>query len=242
MSGHANAVPAHVAIIMDGNGRWAAKRGKDRIFGHYEGAESVRACCEYAVEAGVKYLSLFPFSEENWNRPEAEVSELMALMARSVLNERSTFARNNIRFTVIGDMSRIPRTLADDISAAMEETGGNTGLNLIVYLSYSGKWDIERAAGLYAAAGCPKGRFQDYLSTAGIPDPDLLIRTSGEQRISNFMLWQCAYTEFYFTDILWPDFRKPQFRLALEAYSSRQRRFGKTAEQINDEQDKPDEN
>ncbi|HIT48343.1 MAG TPA: di-trans,poly-cis-decaprenylcistransferase, partial [Candidatus Coprenecus stercoripullorum] len=120
MSGHANAVPAHVAIIMDGNGRWAAKRGKDRIFGHYEGAESVRACCEYAVEAGVKYLSLFAFSEENWNRPEAEVSELMALMARSVLNERSTFARNNIRFTVIGDMSRIPRTLADDISAAME--------------------------------------------------------------------------------------------------------------------------
>ncbi len=227
--------PEHVAIIMDGNGRWARQRGKERIYGHYEGTESVRACTEYAAEAGIGYLSLFAFSEENWARPEAEVNELMRLMARSILDERPTFARNNIRFAVIGNRSRLSDDLNRDIDAAMAETAGNTGLTLVVFLSYSGRWDIEQAAARWSADGAPEGRYADYLATAGIPDPDLLIRTSGEQRISNFLLWQCAYTEFYFTDTLWPDFRKNEFRLALEEFSSRQRRFGKTGDQITQE-------
>lgn len=210
-------------------------RGKERIYGHYEGTESVRACCEYAVEAGVQWLSLFAFSEENWNRPDAEVSELMHLMAKSILNERPTFRKNNIRFIVTGNRARLSDTLNRDIDEAMTETASNTGLNLVIFLSYSGRWDIEQAASRWAAAGAPEGRFSDFLATAGIPDPDLLIRTSGEQRISNFLLWQCAYTEFYFTPVLWPDFRKTEFRLALEDFASRQRRFGKTGDQITQE-------
>lgn len=217
---------------MDGNGRWARMRGKERIYGHYEGTESVRACCRYAVEAGISYLSLFAFSEENWARPEAEVTELMHLMAKSILGERPTFQENNIRFVVIGNRSRLSDALNRDIDTAMEETSGNTGLTLIVFLSYSGRWDIEQAAVRFAAAGAPEGEFGSFLATAGIPDPDLLIRTSGEKRISNFLLWQCAYTEFYFTSTLWPDFRKPEFRQALDDFASRQRRFGKTGEQI----------
>ena len=158
-------LPRHVAIIMDGNGRWARQRGKERVFGHHEG------------------LSFFAFSEENWNRPDAEVSELMRLMAVSILNERPTFRKNNIRFVVIGNRSRLSDDLNRDIDGAMEETAGNTGLTLVVFLSYSGKWDIEQAARKFVAAGAPAGHFGDYLATAGIPDPDLLIRTSGEQRI-----------------------------------------------------------
>ncbi|HIR94810.1 MAG TPA: di-trans,poly-cis-decaprenylcistransferase [Candidatus Coprenecus stercorigallinarum] len=225
-------IPKHVAIIMDGNGRWARMRGKERIYGHYEGTESVRVCCEFAVEAGVEYLSLFAFSEENWARPEDEVTGLMHLMARSMLNERPTFQKNNIRFVVIGNRSRLSEELNRDIDTAMEETSGNTGLTLIVFLSYSGRWDIEQAAGRFAAAGAPEGKFSTFLATADIPDPDLLIRTSGEKRISNFLLWQCAYTEFYFTNTLWPDFRKNEFRQALDDFASRQRRFGKTGDQI----------
>ncbi len=225
-------IPKHVAIIMDGNGRWARMRGKERVYGHYEGTESVRACSEFAVEAGIQYLSLFAFSEENWARPEAEVAELMHLMAKSILNERPTFRKNNIRFLVIGNRSRLSEALNRDIDEAMEETAGNTGLTLIVFLSYSGRWDIEQAAERFAAAGAPQGRFSDFLATSGIPDPDLLIRTSGEKRISNFLLWQCAYTEFYFTPAFWPDFRKTEFRQALDDFASRQRRFGKTGEQI----------
>ena len=217
---------------MDGNGRWARMRGKERVYGHYEGTESVRACSEFAVEAGIQYLSLFAFSEENWARPEAEVAELMHLMAKSILNERPTFRKNNIRFLVIGNRSRLSEALTRDIDEAMEETAGNTGLTLIVFLSYSGRWDIEQAAERFAAAGAPQGRFSDFLATSGIPDPDLLIRTSGEKRISNFLLWQCAYTEFYFTPAFWPDFRKTEFRQALDDFASRQRRFGKTGEQI----------
>ena len=217
---------------MDGNGRWARMRGKERVYGHYEGTESVRACTEFAVEAGIQYLSLFAFSEENWARPEAEVAELMHLMAKSILNERPTFRKNNIRFLVIGNRSRLSEALNRDIDEAMEETAGNTGLTLIVFLSYSGRWDIEQAAERFAAAGAPQGRFSDFLATSGIPDPDLLIRTSGEKRISNFLLWQCAYTEFYFTPAFWPDFRKTEFRQALDDFASRQRRFGKTGEQI----------
>ena len=225
-------IPKHVAIIMDGNGRWARMRGKERVYGHYEGTESVRACSEFAVEAGIQYLSLFAFSEENWARPEAEVAELMHLMAKSILNERPTFRKNNIRFLVIGNRSRLSEALNRDIDEVMEETAGNTGLTLIVFLSYSGRWDIEQAAERFAAAGAPQGRFSDFLATSGIPDPDLLIRTSGEKRISNFLLWQCAYTEFYFTPAFWPDFRKTEFRQALDDFASRQRRFGKTGEQI----------
>ena len=168
-------LPRHVAIIMDGNGRWARQRGKERVFGHHEGAESVRACSELAVETGIEYLSFFAFSEENWNRPEAEVSELMRLMAVSILNEKQTFRKNNIRFVVIGNRSRLPEDLNRDIDEAMEETSDNTGLTLVVFLSYSGKWDIEQAALKFAATGAPAGRFGDYLATAGIPDPDLLI-------------------------------------------------------------------
>lgn len=210
-------------------------RGKERIYGHYEGTESVRACCEYAVEAGVRWLSLFAFSEENWARPEAEVTELMHLMAKSILNERPTFEKNNIRFIVVGNRSRLSDALNRDIDAAMSGTAANTGLSLVIFLSYSGRWDIEQAAGRWASDGAPEGRYGEYLATAGIPDPDLLIRTSGEQRISNFLLWQCAYTEFYFTPVLWPDFRKAEFRKALEDYASRQRRFGKTGDQITQE-------
>ena len=228
-------MPKHVTIIMDGNGRWAQSRGKERIFGHYEGAESVRACVEYAVEHKIPYLSLFAFSEENWNRPQAEVSELMSLMAKSIFDEMSTFARYNVRFMVLGNRAHLSDSLNRDIDMAMEKTASNTGLTLIVFLSYSGKWDIEQAAVKFAKAGAPEGRFQEFLVTSAIPDPDLLIRTSGEQRISNYLLWQCAYTEFYFTPVLWPDFRKDEFEAALMEYSNRQRRFGKTAEQIKNE-------
>lgn len=226
-------IPEHVAIIMDGNGRWARQRGKERIFGHKEGKESVRACSELAAESGIRYLSLFAFSEENWNRPDEEVSYLMSLMAKSILEERPTFRKNNIKFVVIGNRKKISPALLKEIDEAMEETAGNTGLTLVIFLSYSGKWDIEQAAERFAKAGAPEGQFPEYLATAGIPDPDLLIRTSGEKRISNFLLWQCAYSEFYFTETLWPDFRKEEFRLALQEYSSRERRFGKTAEQLN---------
>lgn len=228
-------MPKHVTIIMDGNGRWAQSRGKERIFGHYEGAESVRACVEYAVEHKIPYLSLFAFSEENWNRPQAEVNELMSLMAKSIFDEMSTFARYNVRFMVLGNRAHLSDSLNRDIDMAMEKTASNTGLTLIVFLSYSGKWDIEQAAVKFAKAGAPEGRFQEFLVTSAIPDPDLLIRTSGEQRISNYLLWQCAYTEFYFTPVLWPDFRKDEFEAALIEYSNRQRRFGKTAEQLHNE-------
>ena len=229
-------LPEHVSIIMDGNGRWAQQRGKERIFGHKEGTESVRACTELSVELGIKYLSLFAFSEENWNRPTEEIDYLMSLMAKAILNERPTFKKNNIRFIVLGNRERISPDLLKDIDEAMEETSGNTGLTLIVFLSYSGKWDIEQAAERFAAAGENAGKFEDYLITAGIPDPDLLIRTSGEMRISNFLLWQCAYSEFYFTEAFWPDFRKDEYRKALMDYSIRERRFGKTHAQLNKEE------
>lgn len=224
-------LPQHVSIIMDGNGRWAKERGRERLYGHIEGTESVRACSELAAELGLKYLSLFAFSEENWNRPEDEVMGLMSLMAKSILNEKVTFAKNNIRFMVLGNRAKIPSDLLQDIDNAMEETKSNSGLTLIVFLSYSGKWDILQAAERYAKDGM-QNPFESYLCTSGIPDPDLLIRTSGEKRISNFLLWQCAYTEFYFTELLWPDFRKTQFRAAIDDFCSRERRFGKTSDQI----------
>ena len=231
-----NNLPVHVSIIMDGNGRWAKERGKERIYGHFEGVESVRACTEAAVEDGIRYLSLFAFSEENWNRPEAEVETLMGLMMRSIENEVDTMMKNGVRFVVLGNLGRLSPGLQSAIAGLMEKTARNERLTLIVFLSYSGKWDILQASRRLAedaAAGKVKPEdidadtYQSYLVTAGYPDPDLLIRTSGEQRISNFLLWQAAYTEFYYTDVLWPDFRKEQFRAALQAYAHRSRRFGK---------------
>ena len=219
---------------MDGNGRWAKARGRERVFGHMEGVESVRACLEYAVEKGIKYLSLYAFSEENWNRPKDEVMTLMELMMKSMKNEIGRFMKYNIRFVVLGNRARLSDSLNAGIDSMMAETAGNTGTTCVVFLSYSGKWDILQAMKKAAATLTP-GQLQQmkiedldpYLVTAGVPDPDLLIRTSGELRISNYMLWQTAFTEFYFTDTLWPDFRKPQFVEALEAYAARDRRYGK---------------
>ncbi len=229
-------VPRHVSIIMDGNGRWAKERGKERVYGHLNGVESVRACTEAAVEAGVEYLSLFAFSEENWNRPGSEVDALMGLMMQSIRKEVGTLMDNGVRFVVLGNRARLSEGLNAAIDSLEKETAGNVRMTLIIFLSYSGKWDILQAAKSLARrfAGDPEGLdaatpadFENELVTAGIPDPDLLIRTSGEQRISNYMLWQSAYTEFYFTDVLWPDFRKREFRKALKAYAARDRRYGK---------------
>ena len=219
---------------MDGNGRWAKARGRERVFGHVEGVESVRACLEYAVEKGIKYLSLYAFSEENWNRPKDEVMTLMELMMKSMKNEIGRFMKYNIRFVVLGNRARLSDSLNAGIDAMMAQTAGNTGTTCVVFLSYSGKWDIlqamKKAAASLSAQEIQNLEIQDfdkYLVTAHIPDPDLLIRTSGEIRISNYLLWQCAYTEFYFTDVLWPDFRKPQFQEALDEYARRDRRYGK---------------
>ena len=229
-----NNVPKHVSIIMDGNGRWAQARGKERFYGHVEGVESVRACTEAAVEAGVKYLSIYAFSEENWSRPEAEVNNLMELMMEAIQNEVKTLKENGVRFVVLGNRGRLSDRLNAAIDALMEMTSACDRLTLIVFLSYSGQWDILQAMKKAAVERGSEGMqsmtandFGRYLVTAGIPDPDLLIRTSGEQRISNYLLWQCAYTEFVFTDVLWPDFRKPEFFAALETYASRDRRYGK---------------
>lgn len=233
-------IPVHVSIIMDGNGRWAWQRGLERVSGHYNGVESVRACVEAAAEEGVKYLSLFAFSEENWNRPEAEVSTLMHLMMKSIADECDSLAAKGVSFRVLGNLSRLDGNLVDAIRKAEELTAPAPGkeplLTLIVFLSYSGKWDILQAAKKMAKeyAGDVQGLeslasedFGHYLVTDGIPDPDLIIRTSGEKRISNYLLWQAAYSEFVFVDTLWPDFRKEEFRKALEEYSHRNRRYGK---------------
>ncbi len=229
-----NKLPQHVSIIMDGNGRWAKSRGLDRVKGHIAGVESVRACLEEAAESGVRYLSLYAFSEENWNRPQAEVMALMELMMDSIKKEFQSLMKNNIRFVVLGNRSRLSDKLNASIDELMEASKDNDRTTLIVFLSYSGKWDLMQAMKKAAATLSPEQfqaldaeGFSQYLVTAGIPDPDLLIRTSGELRISNYLLWQSAYTEFYFTDVLWPDFRKPQFREALAAYAERDRRYGK---------------
>lgn len=225
---------------MDGNGRWARQRGLERVSGHYNGVESVRACVEAAAEEGVRYLSLFAFSEENWNRPEAEVNTLMGLMMKSIADEIDSLAAKGVSFRVLGNLSRLDDNLVEAIRKAEELTAPAPGkeplLTMIVFLSYSGKWDILQAAKRMAKEylGNPQGLesigiedFSHYLVTDGIPDPDLIIRTSGEERISNYLLWQAAYSEFVFVDTLWPDFRKKEFRQALEEYSHRNRRYGK---------------
>lgn len=234
-------LPLHVAIIMDGNGRWARQRGLERNLGHQEGARAVREIIECAAELGLKYLTLYTFSKENWNRPGSEVSALMDLMAQSLNNETQTLIKNNIRLRVIGDLERLDSGIKRKLLDTVELTSGLTGLNLVVALSYSSRWEIFQAAKKFAAdvknnkvdpEGQDENFFGQYLATAGIPDPELMIRTSGEMRISNFLLWQLAYTELYFTDILWPDFRKESFYEAILDYQKRERRFGKTSEQI----------
>ena len=236
-----NRLPVHVAIIMDGNGRWATQHGMDRIFGHQRGVESVRKVIEAAAEIGIKYLTLYAFSTENWGRPDEEVSALMGIMIQSLNNETDTLIKNNIRLNAIGDIDR----LADDVRARLMETieltSGSTGLDLLVALSYSSRWEITQAArkiaikvrnGYLKPDEINETEFEKYLTTAGIPDPDLMIRTSGELRISNFLLWQLAYTEFFFTETLWPDFGKKDFYDAIIDFQKRERRFGKTGEQI----------
>ena len=232
-------LPVHVSMIMDGNGRWAKERGKERVHGHFEGVESVRACVEAALESGVKYLSVFAFSEENWNRPETEVVALMSLMVKAMAAEMSSLNKNGVRFMVLGNRARLSDELNSEIDSCMEMTSANEALTLIVFLSYSGKWDIVQAARKMALdllehpekkeeiQNMSVDGFDQYLVTAGIPDPDLIVRTSGESRISNYLLWQGAYSEFLFVDTLWPDFRKKEFFAALESYAKRDRRYGK---------------
>ena len=232
-------VPVHVSMIMDGNGRWAKLRGKERVYGHFEGVESVRACVEAAIETGVRYLSVYAFSEENWNRPQEEVVALMELMVKAMAAEMDKLNANGVRFMVIGNRERLGDSLNLTIDQCMEKTASNDRLTLIVFLSYSGKWDILQAAKQMAKEilECPQKKeeilsmgvdgFDKYLATAGIPDPDLIVRTSGEARLSNYLLWQGAYSEMLFVDTLWPDFRKDEFKSALEYYAKRDRRYGK---------------
>lgn len=230
-----NRIPVHVSIIMDGNGRWAREQGHERIFGHKKGVETVRAVAEAAVEAGVKYLSLYAFSEENWGRPKEEVDFLMHLMMDSIASEVEMLMKNGVRFRVLGNLARLPEALQQGIAALEEKTRENTALDLILFVSYSGKWDIFQAAKKFAAEHSGEdidkitdmSAFSKYLVTDGIPDPDLIIRTSGEERISNYLLWQGAYSELLFVKKMWPEFGKEDFTAALAEFASRDRRYGK---------------
>ena len=230
-----NRIPVHVSIIMDGNGRWAREQGHERIFGHKKGVETVRVVAEAAAEAGVKYLSLYAFSEENWGRPKEEVDFLMRLMMDSIVSEVEMLMKNGVRFRVLGNLARLPEALQQGIAALEEKTRENTALDLILFVSYSGKWDIFQAAKKFAAEHSGEdidkitdmSAFSKYLVTDGIPDPDLIIRTSGEERISNYLLWQGAYSEFLFVKKMWPEFGKEDFTAALAEFASRDRRYGK---------------
>ncbi|MBN2201977.1 isoprenyl transferase [bacterium] len=233
--------PRHIAIIMDGNGRWAKKRGLPRVMGHREGIRSVRAVVEASGELGIEVLTLYTFSTENWRRPADEVSALMKLLLKTIQKEIADLVKNNVRLTVIGDLGRLPEAAAEGMDKAIEATRSNTGLNLNLALNYGGREELVRAVRSIAVqvreGGLDPemiggGTVQDHLYTAGMPDPDLLIRTSGELRISNFLLWQLAYTEIYVTDVLWPDFRKADLLEAIECYRRRERRFGKVSEQL----------
>jgi undecaprenyl diphosphate synthase len=236
-----NKLPSHVAIIMDGNGRWAQQRGLDRVFGHQQGVSALREVIETAAELGIQYLSLYAFSTENWGRPDEEVSALMGIMIQSLNNETDTLIKNNIRLLTIGDTARLANDVRDRLFETINLTSGSTGLNLVVALSYSSRWEITEASrkisadvtkGILDPSAINEEVFEKYLTTNGIPDPELMIRTSGELRISNFMLWQLAYTELYFTEILWPDFGRDDFFKAIIDFQKRIRRFGKTSEQV----------
>lgn len=230
-----NRIPVHVSIIMDGNGRWAREQGHERIFGHKKGVETVRVVAEAAAEAGVKYLSLYAFSEENWGRLKEEVDFLMHLMMDSIASEVEMLMKNGVRFRVLGNLARLPEALQQGIAALEEKTRENTALDLILFVSYSGKWDIFQAAKKFAAEHSGEdidkitdmSAFSKYLVTDGIPDPDLIIRTSGEERISNYLLWQGAYSELLFVKKMWPEFGKEDFTAALAEFASRDRRYGK---------------
>lgn len=236
-----NRLPEHVAIIMDGNGRWAKKQGLNRIFGHQNAITSVREATEAAAELGVKYLTLYTFSTENWDRPQAEVNALMELLVKSIENETPTLNKNGIKLAAIGDLSRLPSSVKARLQRCIDETKDNTRMTLVLALSYSSRWEMleavkqistQVAKGEVAVDQIDEAMFSSKLTTAGIPDPDLLVRTSGELRISNFMMWQISYSELYFTDVFWPDFRKKDFYQAILSYQARERRFGKTGEQI----------
>ncbi len=234
-----NKVPQHVAIIMDGNGRWAKQHGHHRTYGHQKGAETVRKVVETAASIGIKYLTLYTFSTENWNRPEEEVTALMDLLFQSI--EEETFMTKNISFRVIGDMQRLPQKVQERLNQCMEHTAQNTRMCLVLALSYSAKWEITEAVRQIARKvskheididAINEDLISSQLSTHFMPDPDLLIRTGGEVRLSNYLLWQCAYSELYFCDTFWPDFQDEEFYKAICEFQNRERRFGKTSEQI----------
>ena len=230
-------VPRHVAIIMDGNGRWAMRQQHERLFGHRNALTAVRQAVEAAVRLKVDYLTLYTFSTENWNRPQEEVDGLMALLVKAVEEETRTLMENDVRLQMIGDLTRLPERSRRELQACIDRTSGNSGTTLVLALSYSSRWEIAEAMKQVVREGItPDAITEDtlrrYLATRDYPDPDLLIRTGGELRVSNFMLWQMAYTEFYFTDLLWPDFRHEDFYAAVVEYQRRQRRFGKTEAQV----------
>jgi undecaprenyl diphosphate synthase len=234
-------LPRHIAIIMDGNGRWAQEKGQDRLFGHFHGVESVRDIVEGCAELGIGYLTLYAFSTENWDRPAYEVTGLMELLVETIRKEVETLNKNNIRLHVIGDISMLPEIARIELQEALVMTAGNTGLNLVMALSYSSRWELTEAvralaqdvgSGRLDPLDITQDTIQRYLSTKDFPDPELMIRTSGEYRISNFLLYQLAYAELYFTGVRWPDFRKKDLYEALLYFQGRERRYGKTSAQI----------
>lgn len=234
-------LPSHIAVIMDGNGRWAKLHGKPRVFGHKNGVVSVREITEAAAELGISYLTLYAFSTENWSRPQLEVNALMALLVETIKKELNTLHKNNIRLHAIGDLSRLPEKTRSALQEAIDATSCNDRMTLILALNYSSRWEIVEAAkalaqkvrdGQISPENIDAEMFSRHLTTASIPDPELLIRTSGEYRISNFLLWQSAYAEFYFTQVLWPDFRKDDLYRAIIDFQNRERRFGKISEQL----------
>jgi undecaprenyl diphosphate synthase len=239
-------IPKHIAIIMDGNGRWAKKLGLNRIFGHKTGVKAVRETVEACGEIGVKYLTLYAFSMENWSRPSDEVEALMSLLVEAIVKETSELNKNNVQLRAIGNLSTFPENVLVKLNQAIEFTSKNAGLVLTLALGYGSRWEITEAVKKIAAKAASgeikpesinESIFEQYLTTHGMPDPELIIRTSGEQRLSNFLLWQGAYSEFYFPAILWPDFRKKNLLEAVDEYRKRERRFGKTGEQIKQEKD-----
>lgn len=236
-----NRLPKHIAVIMDGNGRWAKEHGQPRVFGHRNGVKSVREVSEAAAELGVEYLTLYAFSTENWNRPKFEVDALMALLVSTLRKEIKTLNDNNIRLAAIGDLENLPSKCYRELLEAIDKTKQNNRMTLVLALNYSGRWEIRKAVqeistavanGNIASGDITDEMIQQHLSKSEMPDPELLIRTSGESRVSNFLLWQIAYTEFCFVDTYWPDFRKEHFYKALIDFQNRERRFGKTSEQL----------
>ena len=237
-----NRIPRHIAIIMDGNGRWATEKGKPRSYGHQAGVDTVRRITSECTRLGVKYLTLYTFSTENWNRPADEVAALMGLVLSSLEDE--IFMKNNVRFRVVGDMKRLPEAVQQKLQETMDHTAANTAMTMVVALSYSSRWEITEAAraiaqkvkeGVLDPAEICEETVEKHLATAFMPDPDLLIRTGGEQRISNYLLWQIAYSELYFCDTFWPDFSEADLQEAILSFQNRQRRFGKTEAQVEDE-------